>query len=99
MVYLLFYEKAPDFAVRQVPFRDAHREHVMAAAEGSLVLAGSMGLPDDGAAVLVFRGDSPEVAEDFARADPYVQAGVVVRWSVQSWDLVVGAGFVIKPES
>jgi hypothetical protein len=38
-------------------------------AQGELVLAGTLADPVDGA-VLLFKGDSPEVAENFARNDP-----------------------------
>jgi hypothetical protein len=30
--------------------------------------------------VLLFKGESPEVAEKFARADPYVTSAAVKRW-------------------
>jgi hypothetical protein len=40
--------------------------------------------------VLLFRGDSPAVAENFARADPYVVNGLVHRWHVREWVTVVG---------
>jgi hypothetical protein len=39
---------------------------------------------------LLFRGASPEWAVAFARIDPYVINGLVVRWSVRVWDTVVG---------
>jgi uncharacterized protein YciI len=92
MHHLLFYEKVPDFAERQAALAAAHREHVMkAAASGAMVLAGSLGHPDDGAALMLFEADSLSTAEDFARGDPYVTGGVVHRWTVRSWDLVVGA--------
>ncbi|MGH8046661.1 MAG: YciI family protein [Chthoniobacterales bacterium] len=92
MHYLLFYEKAPDFAALQAPLQAAHRDHVMSAADsGALVLAGSLGNPDDGAALLLFEADSTATAETFAKTDPYVTGGVVSRWTVRSWDLVVGA--------
>jgi uncharacterized protein YciI len=42
-------------------------------------------------AVILFRGDSPAAAEDFARRDPYVVNGVVTRWYVREWTTVVGA--------
>ena len=47
--------------------------------------------PIDGA-VLLFRGDSPEVAEKFAQADPYVVSGAVKRWYVREWTTVAGEG-------
>ncbi|MDQ2676728.1 MAG: hypothetical protein M3Y34_07950, partial [Actinomycetota bacterium] len=42
-------------------------------------------------AVLLFRGDSPAVAESFAEADPYVRNGLVTRWRVRPWTTVIGA--------
>ncbi|GIL06595.1 MAG: hypothetical protein BroJett031_31150 [Betaproteobacteria bacterium] len=40
--------------------------------------------------MLLFQGDSPAVAEAFARADPYVKNGIVTRWRVRRWTTVVG---------
>jgi len=42
--------------------------------------------------VLLFKGDSPEVAEKFAQADPYVANGIVKRWYVREWTTVAGKG-------
>jgi len=91
MHYLLFYEKAPDYAQRDRPVQGAHRAHVIAAARsGELVLAGSLSDPVDGSALLLFKADSPVVAENFAKADPYVVHGVVSRWYVRAWKTVAG---------
>jgi uncharacterized protein YciI len=93
MHYLLFYEKAPDYADREAPLRAAHRAYVQAAARrGELLLGGSLADPADGAAVLLFRADSPATAEAFAAGDPYVQHEVVSRWRVRAWETVVGEG-------
>jgi hypothetical protein len=62
--------------------REAH-------ARGELMLAGALGDPPDGA-LLVFRGETPEVAERFARADPYVTNGLVSHWRVRPWAVVIG---------
>jgi hypothetical protein len=56
-----------------------------------LLLGGALANPVDGA-VLLFKGDSPTVAEDFARADPYVTSGLVKRWYVREWTTVAGEG-------
>ncbi len=61
-----------------------------AVSRGELILGGAFASPTDGA-VLLFEGDSPEVAERFARADPYVANGAVKRWHVREWNTVVGA--------
>lgn len=90
MHYLLFYEVADDYVSRRAEFRDAHLDKAWKASErGELVLGGALANPVDGA-VLLFRGDSPEAAEKFARADPYVTSGVVKRWKVREWTTVVG---------
>jgi len=92
MHYLLFYEVVDDYVNRRAAFRGAHlalaREAV---ARGELVLGGALAHPPDGA-VLLFRGASPEVAEAFARQDPYVSNGLVTRWYVREWTTVIGAG-------
>src|SRR5271157_1204615 len=92
MHYLLFYEVGEDYVSRRAEFRDAHLEKAWKASErGELVLGGALANPVDGA-VLLFRGDSPEVAEKFARADPYVTSGAVKRWHIREWTTVAGEG-------
>ena len=90
MHYLLFYEVTADYAERRMGHRALHLAHARAAVErGELVLGGAYGNPVDGA-VLLFRGESPAVAERFAAADPYVINGLVTRWRVREWTTVVG---------
>ena len=90
--YLLFYDVAHDYLERRAAFREQHLELAWAAsATGALVLGGALGNPVDGA-LLLFLGDSPSVAEDFARRDPYVTNGLVTRWHVREWNTVAGAG-------
>src|SRR5260370_21446054 len=90
MHYLLFYEVGEDYVSRRAEFRDAHLEKAWkASARGELVLGGALANPVDGA-VLLFRGDSPEVAEKFAEADPSVTSGAVKRWHVREWKTVAG---------
>jgi uncharacterized protein YciI len=92
MHYLLFYEVGEDYVARRADFRDAHLDKAWEASErGELVLGGAFAKPVDGA-VLLFEGDSPEVAEKFAKADPYVTSGTVKRWYVREWTTVAGKG-------
>jgi uncharacterized protein YciI len=89
MHYLLFYDNAPDYLERRGEFRADHLALArQAEARGELVLAGALDPPDG--SVLMFQGDSPEVAERFAIADPYVKHGLVTRWRVRKWTTVVG---------
>ncbi len=93
MHYLLFYEKAPHYAEREPAHQAAHRAHVFAAvARGELLLGGPLAEPTDGANVLLFQSDTATIAEAFAKADPYVQHGIVNHWRVRPWQTVVGLG-------
>jgi uncharacterized protein YciI len=88
--FALMYEVVDRFAEKRMPHRAAHLALVRGAqARGELVMAGALGDPPDGA-LLVFRGESPDVAERFARADPYVLQGLATRWQVRPWNVVVG---------
>ena len=88
--FLLFYDGAADYLARRPQFRDVHLKHAWAAVErGELVIGGALADPVDGA-VLMFSGEDKSVAEDFARADPYVLNGLVVHWRVREWTTVVG---------
>lgn len=91
MHYLLFYELSSDYLDRRPEFRTAHLRFAWEASErAELVLGGALMDPVD-TALLLFSGDSPAVAENFARADPYVTNGLVKRWHVREWNTVAGA--------
>jgi uncharacterized protein YciI len=88
--YLLFYDVGEDYVTKRASLRSVHLEKAWQAhTRGELVLAGAFADPVDGA-VLLFKGDSAEVAEAFARTDPYVTNGLVARWRVREWTTVVG---------
>jgi hypothetical protein len=88
--YALFYEVVDDFIARRGAYRDEHLHLAREArARGELVLAGALADPADGA-LIVFQGDSPAAVEAFARQDPYVKNGLVSKWKVRNWAVVVG---------
>ena len=96
---LLFSDVVTDSAERRVPLRAAHLAHAQVAhARGELLLGGALADPVDGA-VLLFRGDSPAVAEAFAAADPSVTHGRVTGWRVRAWATVVGDGAAVPRAS
>ena len=91
MYFILFYDYVEDYMERRSAYRPDHFVLANAAhARGELVIAGALADPPD-RGVLVFKGDSPAVAEKFARADPYVRNGIVTRWEVRPWTVVIGA--------
>lgn len=88
--YALQYEVVDDYGHRRTPYREDHLRLVREAhARGELALAGALGEPPDGA-LLIFRGDSAAVAEQFAARDPYVFNGIVTGWRVRPWNVVIG---------
>lgn len=91
MHYLLLYKTTADYLERRTEFRKAHLDHAWKAVErGELVLGGAVGEPIE-SAVLLFKCDSPQIPTTFAKADPYVLAGLVKKWTVKPWHTVAGA--------
>ncbi len=94
---ILFYDLVDDYLERRPAFRAEHLELAWQAhARGELVLAGALTDPADGA-VLLFRGESPDAAVAFAKADPYAKNGLVKAWRVRKWNTVVGDGAAPPP--
>jgi uncharacterized protein len=89
--YALFYrEVVPDFITQRSAFREEHLGLAREAhSRGELVLAGALADPPDGA-LLVFRSGDETPAQEFVRKDPYVRNGLVKRWEIRSWNVVVG---------
>ena len=90
MHYLLFYDYVEGAVERRAPFREGHlRLAREALARGELLMGGAFAEPVDGAALL-FQADDASVVEAFVRRDPYVTNGVVTRWRIRPWTVVVG---------
>jgi uncharacterized protein YciI len=97
--FALLYEVVDDFVARRAPLR---AEHLRLAGEahnrGEIVLAGALAEPAD-TALLIFRCANKSVAEEFARRDPYVVNGLVKKWTVRPWTVVIGQAAEIASPS
>jgi uncharacterized protein YciI len=90
MYYILFYKTVDNYVERRAPYREEHLAYAHAAHKrGDLVIAGALDEPADGA-VLVFKGENPLIAEEFAKNDPYVRNGLISEWKVRPWTVVIG---------
>jgi uncharacterized protein YciI len=90
MYFILFYDLVSDYLERRTPFREEHLKLACdAVARGELFAGGALADPAD-TDVIIFKGDDPSVAERFAKADPYVHNGIVKKWTVRKWNVVVG---------
>jgi uncharacterized protein len=89
MRWVLLYDLVDDYLERRPALRDQHLELARAAhGRGELLMAGALADPYDHA-LLVFAGAGPEIAEEFARNDPYVINGLVTAWTVRQWNEVL----------
>jgi hypothetical protein len=86
--HILFYDYVDDVAARRGPFREAHLQQIAAErVTGNVVMAGALGDPPHGAAI-VFRGVDQAHIERFAASDPYVEAGLVTAHRIVRWNVV-----------
>lgn len=88
--FALIYYVGKTYLERRANFRALHLDLARGARDrGELVYAGALGDPID-RALLIFRGPDRSVAEQFVKQDPYVLEGLVDRWEIQPWAVVVG---------
>jgi hypothetical protein len=86
--FVLFYEYVDDIVDKRAPHRDAHLARINQwRDDGKLVVAGAMGKPPHGAA-LVFDVDDEAEVERFADEDPYVLAELVTSRRIEPIALV-----------
>jgi hypothetical protein len=88
MYYMLIYHTVENYVEKRAPFRLEHLSY-SGDARGELFMGGVLSDPVD-TAILIFRADSPAVAETFAHNDPYVKAGLIKDWSVRPWTVAIG---------
>lgn len=88
--YALIYYLVDDYISRRAQFRDTHLKLVKEANDrGELILAGAFSEPAD-RALLVFNVSDISVIEDFVTNDPYVKNGLVTKWEIRKWTVVIG---------
>jgi uncharacterized protein len=86
--HLLLYDYVPDMAERRGPHREGHLSRIRACQdEGRIVMAGALGDPPHGAAI-VFKGATRAEIEQFVADDPYVEAELVTKWYIERWNVV-----------
>lgn len=87
--FALVYHTAADYLERRAQYRADHLALARAAhARGELLLAGAYQNPPD-AALLVWKCADRAPIEQFVAADPYVQNGLVTRWEIRDWYVVI----------
>lgn len=91
--YALIYYLADDYMERRPAYRKEHLALAAAAqTRGELVLGGAFSDPAD-VALLVFRAAGQSEVENFVRHDPYVLNGLVARWEIRPYTIVIGTAY------
>ncbi len=88
--YILKYYLADDYLERRSNYR---AEHLKLAGElhqkGELIIGGALTDPTD-EALLVFNVDDKSLIEGFISKDPYIKNGLVLKWEIREWTVVIG---------
>lgn len=88
--YALIYYLIDDYISRRTQFREEHLGLAKKAnQERELILAGAFSDPPD-SALLIFHVPDKSVIEEFIKKDPYVINGLVTRWEIRPWTVVIG---------
>ncbi len=88
--YLLIYHVVDDYVRLRAPHRNEHLRLVSEAhARGELVMAGALANPVN-QAILVFRCPDKNSIHEFIRKDPYINHGLITRWEIRDWTVVIG---------
>lgn len=88
--YALIYHVTDDYMTRRVQYREEHLQLAQAAHDrGELILGGAFAEPPD-KALLIFRASDRSAVEAFVNKDPYVINGLVSKWEIRPWTVVIG---------
>lgn len=88
--YALIYHLTNDYMERRPQFREEHLNLAKESNErGEMILAGAFSDPPD-KALLIFKVADKTVIEDFIKKDPYVNNGLVTKWEIRPWTVVIG---------
>jgi uncharacterized protein YciI len=89
--FALIYYLVDDYITRRAEFREEHlRLANESSSRGELVLGGAFSDPAD-RSMLIFHVKDKTVIETFIKNDPYVIEGLVKRWEIRPWTVVVGS--------
>ena len=89
--YALIYDVVDDYVMRRTQYREEHlRLANEANRRGELLLGGAFTDPAD-RTLLIFHVKEKSIIEEFVKYDPYVINGLVTRWEIRQWNVVIGS--------
>ena len=88
--YALIYHFVDDYIIRRAQFREEHLKLSKGLNEQKkLILGGAFSDPPD-KALLIFHVNDKSIVEEFVKKDPYVKNGLVTKWEIRPWTVVIG---------
>lgn len=88
--YILFYETVENYVEKRSPYRTVHLANAKAAVDrGEIVMGGAFDEPADSVAI-IFKVNDTSIITKFVEEDPYVQKGLISKWWIRPWNVVVG---------
>jgi len=88
--YALIYHLVDDYMDRRGQFREEHLKLAKESNErGEMILAGAFSDPPD-KALLIFKAADKSSIENFIRKDPYAKNGLIAKWEIRPWTVVIG---------
>jgi len=88
--YTLVYHLVDDYIARRAQYRDEHLQLAQEAHRRHELLLGGAYSDPANQALLVWRVSVRSVIEDFVAEDPYVKNGLVTKWEIRPWTVVIG---------
>ena len=87
--FALKYVYVANMAEKRIPVRPAHLEFTKSFVDDKILIAGGALVPEMEEGLLVFKGTRDQV-EAFAKNDPYVKEGLIVKYHIHEWAIAVG---------
>jgi len=90
MYYILIYHTADNYIENRKPYRSKHLQLLeIELKKKHIVLGGALSDPAD-QAVIIWRVEDKKIIEEFVNNDPYVKNGLISKYEIRSWNIVIG---------
>lgn len=88
--FALIYYLVDDYVTQRAKFREEHLRLANASvSRGEMLIGGAFAEPTD-RALLIFRTADINTVEEFVKQDPYFINGLITRYEIRSWSVVIG---------
>jgi len=89
MYYILFYHTIDDYVEKRKPYRGEHIKLLKIELQKKhVILGGALNDPAD-QAVIIWQVNDKKIIEDFVASDPYVKNGLISKYEIRSWNVVI----------